>query len=161
MMSLIGRILSLWKKPPSPPLHFKGIAATTDVDRQGEMISLQALENMSKAREIGMFSGHWRPHQKRIGHVTKIWVDGDALHVKGVLDANLPDVRRIEKVLHRDEKLALSVGGVIRQAHYESVGKADKIRVIDVAKLDHIVICHSNQSINPMTHMNIEEEEAK
>lgn len=120
-------------------VRFRGVAATTAVDRQGDCMTEAALESLAAAQPVPLLEGHGG---RAIGVVERCWVEDGKLRVEG----------RLKRGLVRLRGRRLSVGGRVREVTYEmDVRTGRRVRKVEMAELDHVAVCHSSEAQNPET----------
>lgn len=135
-------------------LWVEGVASSTCVDRQSERMSREAIEAMSRAQGVALLPGHHSGRLRELGTIEECWVDNDEFRVRGRLDRTNPDARRLYQRLCRGRRCGLSVGGRVRQAHWETDQATGRpVRVIDDVELDHIALCRPSDAANPNAYL--------
>lgn len=120
-------------------VRFRGVAATTAVDRQGDCMTEAALEGLAAAQQVPLLERHGgRP----IGVVERCWVEDGKLRVEGQLKPGLVRLRG----------RGLSVGGRVREVNYGTDARTGRrVRRVEAAELDHVAVCHQDEAQNTET----------
>lgn len=143
-------------KDDAGDLWVEGVASSTEVDRQSERMSLRAIELMSQAQAVPLLPGHQSGRLRELGAIEECWVDNDEFRVRGRLDRTNPDARRLYERLARGRRCGLSVGGRVRDAHWEADEATGRsVRVIDEVELDHIALCRLGDAANPSAYLSV------
>jgi phage head maturation protease len=130
-------------------MFLSGVASTTGIDKQFEVMSANALKSMVETTSIiPIVTSHNAEAKDVIGEVTAHSIDAEGRYViKAELDRNDPDAVRLFKQVQKGHRIGFSVGGRILSAK-PGVNKSVK-RVIDKVELDHIMI--TRRPVNPET----------
>lgn len=122
-----------------------GIASTLSVDRDGEKMSPQALEDMRSEiveKGVNLFGNHEHQWENILGGINKAEVNTNQLNIGVNLNKANPKYPQLVGTLNTPGvKLGLSVGGAVTKENYEydkSAGK--KVKVIDGVKLYEVSV---------------------
>jgi HK97 family phage prohead protease len=122
-------------------VYFGGIASTTDVDRDGDMISEKALIKGADGlmKNSTVFFNH-KHDQLAVGKVTKAWHEGGKLMVK-FTPSKAEGVRDIITQINEGILKSLSIGGKVLKAgnQWHDVLKKD-VRVIEDIELYEVSV---------------------
>lgn len=126
--------------------YIEGVASTTDVDKQRDMMSAQALADMAKsAIGVPITIDHTNEAFSRIGKVVKAWVDNGKLFIKAKLRENDPLAARAYSLVQENpNEWGLSVNGIAELAYGAGVRIAKSMRVFK-----HIML--TSQPVNQNT----------
>lgn len=123
-----------------------GIASTTSMDRDEEIMSEKALNMMvSDIQRVGvnLFGNHEHNWENTLGVIKQASLQGNAVKIGITLDdANTnPKVPMMMNKLKRGIKLGLSVGGTVTKDRFEYSKEAGKrIRVLDEVKIYEVSV---------------------
>lgn len=123
-----------------------GLASTTSIDRDGERMSQNALEDMkAEILRVGvnLFGNHEHSWENTLGAIKTATLEGDQLKVGITLDdpSTNPKVPSLLNKLARGINLGLSVGGKVTKSYKEYDKKTGKnVNVIDGVKLYEVSV---------------------
>jgi len=126
--------------------NLTGIASTTNVDRDDEKMSDEALQSMVndiKKTGVNLFGNHEHGWENTLGVINQAELINNSVQVGIILDDAItnPKVPMLLNKLKKGIKLGLSVGGNVTGFSWEydrSLGK--KIKVLDKVKIYEISV---------------------
>lgn len=128
--------------------QFEGVASSTRVDRQGEMLTAEALAEAEVAG-VALVATHQR-RTEVLGLVEECAVDGAVLRVRGQLLADAPGARELRERLATEGRLGLSLGGKVARAHMGwSAEREGPVRHLDEVRVEHVAVCGPGEAVNP------------
>ncbi len=146
--------MELWKAEDAE-MRFRGIAATTGLDREGPGMELlpQALDMMTQFQNVPLLNwadgSHAADRSKAIGKAERFWREGDKVWTEGILYDWVPEARTIYDQLKDLEKggqcaYAMSVGG-----KFDFGTDATGRRGIAKVQLTNLVVAPPERVMNP------------
>ena len=123
-----------------------GVASAVSVDRDGERMSSQALEDMRREimeRGVNLFGNHEHQWENTLGVIKEATIINNQLLIKTNLDNpnTNPKVNMLLEKMKAGIKLGLSVGGAVTKERWDySKELSRKIKVIDGVKLFEISV---------------------
>jgi hypothetical protein len=131
-------------------MRFEGTASSTAADREGERMTVAALEAMARGGSVELRDGH---RGETIGVVEECRREGQRLRVSGRLEPSSPRARALWDKLRAGVRLALSVGGRKRVVMRYSPVAGRRVRMIEQASLEHVAVCHPAEARNAETEV--------
>lgn len=127
----------------------EGVASTTGVDKQNEVMSDAAIKSMVETTElIPIVTSHNAEASDCIGEVVKHSIDSEGRYViKARLEESDPQAMKMFNLINKGHKIGFSVGGRVLSSK-PSFNKSIK-RVIDKVELNHIML--TRRPVNPET----------
>jgi len=146
--SLFGRLFC-GGKAPRTELRFEGVASSTAVDREGERLTAEALQQVAERVPIPLTTGHGE-RAVVIGQVEEGWVEAGRLHVRGRLDAEKGAARALARDLRLGARRCLSLGGRALAAQAE-ISEGRVVRRLEAVEVDHVAVCQPQEARNQET----------
>jgi len=156
---LLGNVELVGKAGDPGPLRFRGVAATGDIDTQGERIGKVALD-LFKSSGVGRPLCAAGSHKEAmvnplvvVGKIDECGGEDGEFGIAGEFDDTHPYYGTLCKAFTNDTwpaGLKLSVGGELLKRHNEWSG-GKMVSIIDEMTLDHVLLCRADAAINQGT----------
>lgn len=127
--------------------YLEGVASTTDLDQHKEQMSMSALQDMAKARNVRLVKdGHRDEISDHIGDLVESSLNDGEYYTKFKMDAKDPEAMRLWNKINDGMHAGLSVGGKILST---APGEGMTKRFITGVELEHVAL--TLKPANPKT----------